>query len=311
MHYERKSEHKMIEVELEELKSMEKCSPEKLLDILAKNQQRIEQNYNLYYDEQQDNVWKKYYYHEISKNKSVGEPLFQAFHQLITKTHEHKYPYSISKDQYLYTWVDLQPNGQLKTIYSGKERTPERLIKEDFAMIDRRIKEYLALIEIQDVLKDRLVEHLRYISSQHKFNTEHVVPQSWFRAKEPMKGDLHHLFVCEPRCNSLRSNYPYYEHQEEDPSSSCGYHHLNRFEPRYGKGAVSRATLYFILRYPKKITRRFQKYIDLPLLLNWHEQYKVTTYEKHRNMAIFEIQGNRNPFIDFPELVTKVSFPRN
>ncbi|MEI3612815.1 endonuclease I family protein [Pseudogracilibacillus sp. SO30301A] len=298
-----------IEVELEELKSMEKYSPEKLLEILAENQQKIEQNQ--YYDEQQDNVRKEYYYHEISKNKSVGVTLFHAYHQLVTETHLHKYPYSISKNQYLYTWVDLQSNGQLKTIYSGKERTPERLIKEDFATIDRRFKRYLELVEMHDIMKDRLLEHLRQISRQHKFNTEHVVPQSWFRAKEPMKGDLHHLFVCEPRCNSLRSNYPYYEHRDEDPSNFCGFYQLNRFEPMYGKGVVARATLYFLLRYPTKITRRFKKTIDLPLLLRWHEQYNVTTYEKHRNMAIFEIQGNRNPFIDFPELVTKISFPRN
>jgi deoxyribonuclease I len=40
-------------------------------------------------------------------------------------------------------------------------------------------------------------------------NTEHIVPQSWFGAVEPMKGDLHHLFVCEPECNIARSNFPY------------------------------------------------------------------------------------------------------
>jgi endonuclease I len=37
-------------------------------------------------------------------------------------------------------------------------------------------------------------------------------------------------------------------------------------------------------------------------LLKWNRDFPVTVYEKHRNLAIYEIQGNRNPFIDFPEL---------
>ena len=34
---------------------------------------------------------------------------------------------------------------------------------------------------------------------------------------------------------------------------------------------------------------------------SWHEQEPVTLWEQHRNAAIFERQGNRNPFIDHPE----------
>ncbi|MCA9777325.1 MAG: endonuclease, partial [Candidatus Eremiobacteraeota bacterium] len=47
---------------------------------------------------------------------------------------------------------------------------------------------------------------------------------------------------------------------------------------------------------------------DLQQLLEWHEQYPVTDYERHRNDAIEDVQGNRNPFIDFPELARKVDF---
>ena len=299
----------MIDEMIKELKNMEKSSPDVLLEKLEENQQKMELDKNLYYDEKLDNFWKKFYYDEVAQTNSVGEPLFHAYHELITKTHLHQYPYTISKDHFLYTWVDLQPNGQLKTIYSGKEKTPERLLKEDFATIDRRFERYLALVKIQDEIKDKWIEHLREVSRKHKFNTEHVVPQSWFQAEEPMKGDLHHLFVCEPRCNNLRSNYVYYEHKDGDNWSDCGYQQINRFEPQYGKGAVSRATLYFMLRYPNKITKKFKRSINIPLLLQWHEQHNVTIYEKHRNKAIFEIQGNRNPFIDYPELATKITFP--
>lgn len=67
--------------------------------------------------------------------------------------------------------------------------------------------------------------------------------------------------------------------------------------------------LYFLLRYPNAIKPKYEKALDIPLLLRWHEKYKVTEYEKHRNKAIFEIQGNRNPFIDFPELMSNIAFP--
>ncbi|HLQ98180.1 endonuclease [Pseudogracilibacillus auburnensis] len=175
------------------------------------------------------------------------------------------------------------------------------MIEEDFKTIQKRFESYRNLINIQRFSNDRLIDHVQRISNQHKFNTEHVVPQSWFRAREPMKGDLHHLFACEPTCNSLRSNFPYYEYEVEvfplNYRSDCGKQEMNRFEPSYGEGIVARATLYFLLRYPKKITRKFRKSIDIPLLTRWHDQFKVTAYEKHRNKTIFEIQGNRNPLI--------------
>ena len=36
------------------------------------------------------------------------------------------------------------------------------------------------------------------------------------------------------------------------------------------------------------------------MLLTWHETDPAGLYEQHRNFAIAEIQGNRNPFIDHP-----------
>lgn len=42
-------------------------------------------------------------------------------------------------------------------------------------------------------------------------------------------------------------------------------------------------------------------------LLEWHEQDPVDEYEIHRNNLIYHnYQGNRNPFIDFPEWVTYI-----
>jgi len=78
-----------------------------------------------------------------------------------------------------------------------------------------------------------------------------------------------------------------------------------------GKGAVARATLYFLLRYPGQIGHGGELKKDrLQVLLNWHRNGPVTSYERHRNAAIFEIQGNRNPLIDYPDWADSADFKR-
>lgn len=298
----------MVERQIDELQSMKQSDPEAIVSELESNLAKIKRNKTMYYNEKQDKKWIKRYYEPITNH---GDPirLYRDLQKLVIKTHTDKKPYFISKDQYLYTWVDLQPNGRLTCIYSGKQRDPQEFIEEDFEVLEERFHRYKKLLHTDKYTNKEMSRKIRNISRQHRFNAEHVVPQSWYRGKEPMKGDLHHLFACEPICNRMRSNYPYDHFENLDAQNSCGTHIKNRFEPSYGKGVVARASLYFFLRYPKKITRKFQKQLDIPLLINWHKQYEVTDYEKHRNKAIYEIQGNRNPFIDFPEIVDEITIP--
>jgi endonuclease G len=46
------------------------------------------------------------------------------------------------------------------------------------------------------------------------------------------------------------------------------------------------------------------------MLLAWHDSYPFSDWELHRNAAIAEIQGNRNPMIDHPEWVTLIRFAK-
>jgi deoxyribonuclease I len=237
---------------------------------------------------------KQYYNAELDAKKRAeyycGAVLApEELHSLLVKTHTT--PLRYSPHAYVYPWVDLQENLQLKSLYSGQDLDPVKVMEEDLQL--------LQLLEEGG------------LGVQVTFNTEHVVPQSWFDGDEPMRGDLHHLFACEPGCNSMRSNYPYFDFPSYEPEfnaagirTGCGMAEEERFEPEYGKGCVARAVFYFALRYLNVIMLEDQ--MDFKLLLQWHHRHPVTIYEQHRNTAIQELQGNRNPFIDFPDLAEKM-----
>ncbi|SFE98586.1 endonuclease I family protein [Alteribacillus iranensis] len=260
----------------------------------------------LYYDEKQDHKWMERYYRGVGMNQSSSVSLLMDLHHLLTVTHEYTYPYHITKGQFLYTWVDLQPNGKLKGLYSGVEKNPSQVMVEDKEMIEKRYAHYQSYL-FGDHSSPARKKKMIHLARKYRLNTEHVVPQSWFRAKEPMKGDLHHLFACEPECNKIRSNYPYDDFSQTETrtvSNRCGSYDGERFEPRYGKGEAARATLYFLLRYPRELNKNARQKLNIQTLVKWHENSPVTRHEKHRNQAIFEIQGNRNPFIDHPNILT-------
>jgi endonuclease G len=178
------------------------------------------------------------------------------------------------------------------------------VIAEDFRIDERRRAERTRLTAMESDLDVAAVEDT--VEAMLPYNCEHVVPQSWFGKAEPMRGDLHHLFACESRCNSFRGNTPYGEFADfpdldEVVRSNCGKSESNGFEPAHGKGAAARAVFYFLLRHPDTISPAELPPDRLPILLDWHEQQAVSEWERHRNAAIFARQGNRNPFIDHPE----------
>ena len=85
----------------------------------------------------------------------------------------------------------------------------------------------------------------------------------------------------------------------------CGKSESSGFEPWRGKGLAARATLYFTLRYPKLGVYSKEA---LALILRWHEDDPVEEYERHRNAAIFERQGNRTLLIDHPDWASEIEF---
>jgi len=102
------------------------------------------------------------------------------------------------------------------------------------------------------------------------------------------------------------------------PSTNCSDHSI--FEPADNvKGDVARALFYFAVRYKDKSINQSQSYMTGPgdtnhippyeekYLREWHLQDPVSYDEIQRNNAIQGIQNNRNPFIDRPDLVQRIS----
>ena len=265
-----------------------------------------------YYDATADAADQTAYYSGISSNLNPSQ-LFDALSGLVRSTHRKVLGYKPAL--HLYPWVDLQPNLKIHSIYSTKIFEPIEFIARDLEVARLR-RERLTRFQTSEAAGNPALEaaFLEALEAELPYNCEHVVPQSWFQKRQPMKGDLHHLFACESKCNSFRGNTPYFDFSNfgEAIRSDCGKSETNKFEPNAGKGAVARATLYFLLRYPGKINSTASEYTPnrIQTILQWHQDHPVSEYERHRNQAIFAVQGNRNPLVDQPDWSTNVDFAR-
>ncbi len=260
----------------------------------------------VYYDAAADAAAADLYYDEVAPDQVTD---------LVRRSHVRTPRYRPATE--LYPWVDLQPNGALRSLYTGQEWDPGQLIHADLAIAEARADRFSARLAAGGAGADEVAAE---VEAALPFNCEHVVPQSWFARQEPMRGDLHHLFACESRCNSFRSNTPYAEFPDFPVPGSpgtvlqvvrgvCGKSEGNGFEPVHGKGPAARAVFYFLVRYPGLVDVGEMPLERRQMLLSWHEEEPVTEWERHRNAAISERQGNRNPFIDRPALARTLVDP--
>jgi len=156
------------------------------------------------------------------------------------------------------------------------------------------------------------------------YNREHSFPKSWFNDASPMYTDLFHLYPTDGKVNGQRSNYPYGEVNNPSwtsqngsklgPCSVAGYSGTV-FEPiDEFKGDLARTYFYMATCYQDKIANWSSVVLDgstdqcyvgwfLNMLIQWSEDDPVSQKEIDRNNAIYQIQGNRNPYIDHPEWV--------
>lgn len=156
------------------------------------------------------------------------------------------------------------------------------------------------------------------------WNKEHVWPQSvgGFDTGDVPGTDLHSLRPTYVPINSARLSKDFDEGGTEvyfEGTATGNYTDSNSFEPRDDvKGDVARMMFYMAVRYQGD-----DGYADLEIdeivgdgaptigvlsvLLQWHLDDPVDSFEENRNNVIYDdYQGNRNPFIDHPELVALI-----
>ena len=163
------------------------------------------------------------------------------------------------------------------------------------------------------------------------YNREHSFPKSWFGGNVmPMYTDLHHMYPTDGYVNNRRDNFPFGEVSSPTYSSANGFSKLGPcsvngytgtvFEPadEY-KGDFARTYFYMVTRYEEKLPDWYSNYSDsratldgktypglkawqLNMLMEWATADPVSEKEINRNNAVYGIQNNRNPFIDYPGL---------
>ena len=163
-------------------------------------------------------------------------------------------------------------------------------------------------------------------TKDYSWNKEHIWAKSnGFNSQGAQAySDLHHLRASDWKLNNIRSNKPFanggsYAKDAFNNTSTCKSA-SNTFEPsdQY-KGDVARALFYMATRYYNgdgstgtKLTltngtdSSGGKWGYLDTLLEWNELDPPDSFEIHRNDLVYEIQKNRNPYIDHPEYARAV-----
>lgn len=170
------------------------------------------------------------------------------------------------------------------------------------------------------------------------YNREHTMPKSWWGGAESNQGsDGFVVWPTDGKVNGQRGNFPYGECAKGTTLSSngdvdalgklgdCTFDGYSGtvFEPddQY-KGDFARTYFYIAVCYNNNVAswtksgaatafmagNNYPVYKEwaVNLLLKWHRQDPVSDKERNRQEAIFAEQGNRNPFIDHPEMAEHI-----
>lgn len=156
-------------------------------------------------------------------------------------------------------------------------------------------------------------------------NIEHCLPKSWWggTVNEAYK-DLYNLNPSDQRANSQKSNYAPGHVTKGDKFNNGSFLMDSKSKSQYGyicwepeaqyRGDFARTYFFMATAYEYLEWTAYTEYISsdsylmfsdaiIQVLLDWHRADPVSDKECCRADRISDIQHNRNPFIDYPELV--------
>lgn len=162
-------------------------------------------------------------------------------------------------------------------------------------------------------------------SSISGMNIEHSFPKSWWGgAENNAYKDLYNLMPCEQKINSTKSNYPMGIVINPTPAGDNGCTRVGRgsdgknyWEPAdkwkgdFARGYMYMATAYQNFTWQGSAALQILQQGQYPtlqawatdLFMTWARADKVDDIEVKRNNDVKSLQGNRNPFVDFPNLM--------
>lgn len=165
---------------------------------------------------------------------------------------------------------------------------------------------------------------------------EHCFPKSWWGWTKDSSGktdsvgyrayrDLYHLNPADAQANNNKSNFPPGHVKKGDKLDNGSFRMDSKSASEYGwacfepapeyRGDFARAYFYIATAYENLTwASNYSDYLDnksylefqpwlVEVLLDWHRSDPVSMKEVERADAVSSIQHNRNPYIDYPELV--------
>lgn len=228
-----------------------------------------------------------------------------------------------------YSNADGKKGSALKTALAGIINQHTKLsyksLWEHFKTTDKRadgkVWDMYSCTTNYDFDKDRAGN---YQKEGDVFNREHSFPKDWFNDSSPMNTDLMHIVPTDGKVNGMRSNYPFGETDGEKYKSNNGFSKLGKnttsgysgivFESNDEyKGDFARIYFYMVTCYENKVSGwksdmlsgdKYPAFRDWAkqLLLKWAQEDPVSQKEIDRNNAVYKIQKNRNPYVDYPGL---------
>lgn len=158
-------------------------------------------------------------------------------------------------------------------------------------------------------------------------NIEHSFAQSWWGKTDcNLTKDLFNIMPCESKINSSKSNYGMGVVTKMTKTNGAtkvgsGANGLDLWEPAdEWKGDFARGYMYIVTAYEdyaNKWTSEGTKSLynntyptlkewAYKLYIQWAKADKPDAVEVKRNNDVYKIQGNRNPYVDFPNLMEYV-----